>query len=198
MHFLKSYSKFTIILKVNKLLPKETKHKIKGLFVLNKHLFDVIKIKKSNKLNIKYFNDKNKPIKIFDDKLKECLLYLNNKFKININYEIVITKYIPLRSGLGGSATNAGTLIKYLCSKNKINLKSLDLKYIALNFGSDIPFFLFEHQNAIVSNYGDKVKKIKLNDINYKLFLSKYSFTSQQIFKLLDSNKKYKSRVNFN
>ena len=42
----------------------------------------------------------------------------------------------------------------------KIPISKLNMKEIALQLGSDIPFFLSKTNAAIVSGYGEKVKEI--------------------------------------
>jgi 4-diphosphocytidyl-2-C-methyl-D-erythritol kinase len=153
----KAYSKINLILKVYRSLRQETKHRILGLFCLHKEIYDEIDIKPSKKLLIKYFVN-NKNVIIDNCSIKNSITYMKNKHGIDTNLNIRVQKNIPLMSGIGGSASDAAYVIKWLCNKHKIPLDKLDTKDIALTLGSDIPFFLSSYSAALVSGYGETIK----------------------------------------
>jgi 4-diphosphocytidyl-2-C-methyl-D-erythritol kinase len=143
---LKAYSKLTLSLKVYKKTKNENKHRIEGVFGLYKKIYDEITItpSTSDQDEINYFY-KNKPIKITNCNVKKTLNYLRNNFNIPF-YKCMIYKNIPIGSGIGGSATDCAAVIKYVFKKNKMSINKLNVKDIALNLGSDIPFFLSGHK----------------------------------------------------
>lgn len=57
-------------------------------------------------------------------------------------YKITLTKNIPPGSGLGGPSSDAATLLNALNQLNKLNLNKKQLGRLALQTGSDCPFFL--------------------------------------------------------
>jgi 4-diphosphocytidyl-2-C-methyl-D-erythritol kinase len=139
---IKAYSKVTPLLKIYKKKQNDTKHRIMGIFGINKTIYDLVKISQSrkNKDEINYFANKKK-IRISNCRVRVALSYLRKHFKIPF-YKCQIYKQIPLSSGLGGSATDAASVIKFVLNKNNISLKQLDLKQIAFEIGSDVPFFI--------------------------------------------------------
>ncbi len=194
---IKSYAKANLILKIYPRNKQEIKHKIKSLFILDKSLFDLISIKPSKKDTVIYKN-KNKTFVLNDCLIVKSLKYLKNEFNIAKHYSIKVEKNINIMSGLGGGSSNAATVIKYVMKDNKISLTKLNLKDVALKLGSDIPFFLFSYNSAIVSDYGNKVEKFNSSKkISYKIHTNNIKISTKEVFKQLEKTKPYKSQVNF-
>lgn len=171
------------------------KHKIKSLFFKIDYLYDEIFFINDKKFSVKYLF-KSKELNIKDCLLTKVYKYFVDKYKIKFNYKIIVNKNIPIGSGLGGGSSNAGTLIKKIVEKNK-GIK-LDYKEIAIKLGSDIPFFIYDYNQAIVSNLGDKVKQVKFKP-KFKISLINLNFLSstKKVFDKLSKDKNYQSVVNF-
>lgn len=139
---IKSYCKINLSLRIlNKL--KSGLHNIQSnSFLLELH--DVIKIKKiKKKKDIVVING---PFKNFINKNKnsitETLTILRQKKMLekNLKYKVNIYKNIPVFSGLGGSASNAAYILKYLIKK-KITTQTL--KIFTKKVGSDLNLFIY-------------------------------------------------------
>jgi len=80
-------------------------------------------------------------------RLKENLI-LSAKEKLEqftgrkFNVSIYLEKNIPIGAGLGGGSSNAASTLKALIKLFDINITNEKLREIALNLGSDVPFFL--------------------------------------------------------
>jgi len=192
---MKAYSKINLVLKVYKKNKNESKHRIDSFFMLDKKHYDKIKIKSSDHNLISFFDKNKNEIKINNESISKVLVYLNSKFKLNSYYQIRIYKKIPFMSGMGGSATDTATIIRYFCLDNKINLNQLDLKEIALLFGSDIPFFIFNYELARVSGYGEIVQEYEPIDIDYELIFNDTLCDTTEVYKHLDKDNDYQSKV---
>jgi len=70
---------------------------------------------------------------------------------------ISLEKAIPLASGLGGGSSDAAATLQALNEIWGLSLAPEDLKRIAANLGSDIPFFLSGGMTALVEGRGEKV-----------------------------------------
>jgi 4-diphosphocytidyl-2-C-methyl-D-erythritol kinase len=147
MDKLKAYSKVNLILKVFPQEKHEIKHKIHSLFCLYKPLYDDVLIEEANK-NLIVFKQEGKVLKIDKTKTILAIEYLSKLLKRSINLRIIINKRIPVMSGLGGSATDIAVIIKWITQKYHFKLTNSHLRYIALNIGSDIPFFLSHYSSA--------------------------------------------------
>lgn len=189
---IKAYAKVNLCLKVYK-KDETKKHKIDSIFYLYKKLHDSIIIHKHHTLSIVYIY-KGKIIRIDDCLIKKALMYLNNKYNFDINYRIIIKKRIPFGSGLGGGSSDAAAIFNYVLKHNK-NI-NLNLNEIAMEVGSDIPFFLSCYKIARVQGYGDIVDQIYDWQPKIKIYRNKLFCSTKDVFDLLDQDKTYQSRVN--
>ncbi len=156
---LKSYSKINIFLNI---LKKKTKLHLIHSFVLQINLIDKIKIQESSQkkdkiifkgTNIKKISKNNSITKIL--KLLRQKKILNNKY-----FKITIYKNIPIGAGLGGSSSNATTLLNYLIKKFNLKIsRQKTLKLLSL-IGKDCSLFI-DTKPKLIFNYGEKFKQIK-------------------------------------
>lgn len=119
------------------------------------------KINNSSRINI-LNNIDNKNNLIF--KAADCLIKKAISMEIiskKTGVSILVDKYIPLKSGLGGGSSNAATTLLVLNKLLKINFTLHQLIAIGLNLGADIPFFIQGH-SAFVEGIGEKIKFICL------------------------------------
>ena len=92
-------------------------------------------------------------------------------------------------------AKDAAFVLNYLLAQNNIHgLDKNQLKDLAINIGSDIPFFLSNYQTAHVSGYGDEVKKIKNIRVFYKIYPIMVKCETQKVYNALDKDKNYDSK----
>lgn len=95
----------------------------------------------------------------------KILEFMSKKYKIHNKLSINIIKNIPYSSGMGGGSSNAATSIEGINKLFNLNLDSKEKFDIALNFGSDIPFFL-SSSSAMITGRGDKISFIQNPIIN--------------------------------
>ena len=84
---------------------------------------------------------------------------MKEKFNINENVHIKLTKNIPMSSGLGGGSSNAATVINLLKELWDIKCSDQDLLDLASSIGSDVPFFL-SGGTAFVSGRGEIINQL--------------------------------------
>ena len=75
--------------------------------------------------------------------------------------DISLLKRIPIGAGLGGASSDAASLILAMDSLLETQLELKTLIKIALEVGSDVPFFL-TGGSAIVGGRGEKIKPYKI------------------------------------
>jgi 4-diphosphocytidyl-2-C-methyl-D-erythritol kinase len=129
-------------------------------------LADEIIISKSDELIVKTIN-----AQITKNNVEDVLTYFYNHFQLPYKLEIVINKKIPIASGLGGSSTNAATIISFMNAHFDLALSYDQLKAIAIKFGADTVYFL-EPKVAFVGGIGDSITEIKLHKQIYILIVS--------------------------
>ncbi len=79
------------------------------------------------------------------------------KFSVKIDLE----KRIPMGSGLGGGSSNAATVLKGLNDLFELNFGKNELAEIALQLGSDVPFFLLS-EPAFATSRGEILTTVEL------------------------------------
>lgn len=78
----------------------------------------------------------------------------------NKGVDVLIEKNIPFNAGLGGGSSDGAGLLLKLNEAFKNILDKTELRKLALETGSDMPFFLTEG-DAIVSGFGENIKEIE-------------------------------------
>lgn len=78
------------------------------------------------------------------------------------NVEINLIKNIPTGSGLGGGSSDAAFSLKLLNALFRLNLNTIQLQELALEIGSDCPFFI-ENKPQYITGRGENLKKINLD-----------------------------------
>ena len=153
------------------------------------NLYDEIKIQDSNNFNVRY-EGKFSPMINVNDNITLLFNYLiENEFIKNKNYNITITKNIPVGSGLGGGSSNTATILNYL---KKINiLCDSQCIHVARALGSDIEFFL-EDKPAKIHGRGNVETRIKIMSDMY--FLIVYPNILLSTKKIFSKNKKYRAQ----
>ena len=153
------------------------------------NLYDEIKIQDSNNFNIRY-EGKFSPMINVNDNVTLLFNYLiENEFIKNKNYNITITKNIPVGSGLGGGSSNTAAILNYL---KKINiLCDSQCIHVARALGSDIEFFL-EDKPAKIHGRGNVETRIKIMSDMY--FLIVYPNILLSTKKIFSKNKKYRTQ----
>ena len=142
-----SPAKINLFLKIiNK--RKDGYHNIRsGVTLIN--LFDEISIEKSSNFEIKYIGNFAPANNKFDD----CII---SRFFSEFNvtkpdYKFVITKNIPIQSGLGSASSNLAAVLRIL---SKLGYKNKIKDYSKI--GADVPFFI-KNSDSLIRGIGDIV-----------------------------------------
>ncbi|XQP54940.1 MAG: hypothetical protein ACOQNV_02275 [Mycoplasmoidaceae bacterium] len=189
---IRAYPKINLCLKVYKGL-QDSKHQIDSVMMLYKKMYDTIYIKKAHDLYISY-DDNGKDVCISDCLVSKALHYLHYKYNVDINYVIKVVKNIPFGSGLGGGSADAAAVMNFILQRNKDI--QLDLKEVAIELGSDIPFFLSRYEIARVRYLGEYVSPIYNWKPQVELHFTPIVVSTTKVFASLENDPEYKSRVN--
>ncbi len=169
------------ILRYNK---KYGKHKIRSLFMLVDEYFDEVYIDYNKDKDDVYYIMNNQYIFIENDLVIKTLNFMKERFKINDFFQITIVKNIPFMAGLGGSSSDAGTIIKFLVSKYNLVLTKKTKKEIAIYLGSDVCFFVSGYELSLVNGYGEKIKRINKQKPKYEIIANNYSCSTKKVYEI--------------
>lgn len=74
--------------------------------------------------------------------------------------EVILKKQIPLAAGLGGGSSNAAHFLLGMNRLFGLGLSREVLVCLGARLGSDVPFFLYEVNQAIGTGRGEKIKRL--------------------------------------
>ena len=196
---IKSYCKINLTLKVLKKL-NTGYHKINSLITFCS-LHDEIVISKINdtKDKINFVGQFKKGIRKNLNTITKTLFLLRSKKIIKNNYfKITIKKNIPHGSGLGGGSVNAASLLTFLNSKMRLNLKKKKIYQLAREVGFDTPIGL-SRKNTFLFGTNNKILRInnKFN-LNILIVYPNLNCSTKKIYLKNKRFSKYISSPNFN
>lgn len=175
-----TYAKINLNLKISKEV-EEGLHNISSLMVpIN--LYDSIEIKETNADVDKIQFDKEGISE--ENTISKSLNLLRSRSNLPGFFDIVIKKNIPIEAGLGGGSSNAAGIISILTKK--YNLQMPTYREIAVNVGSDVPFFI-TGKPANILGVGDIVNPQNLQkDINMILVVPNEKISTRHAFSMFD------------
>lgn len=122
-------------------------------------LHDIIKISDSDNFS---FHCDNKSLEDDPSNLViKAVKALEKKTGKSFKVKIELKKNIPIGAGLGGGSSNAAAVLTSLNSIFNLGLNKDELQSIALQLGSDVPFFLF-NKPLYAEGQGEIFKEVLL------------------------------------
>ena len=175
-----TYAKINLNLKISKDI-EDGLHNISSLIVPI-DLCDSIEIKESNSDVDKIQFDKEGISE--ENTISKSLNLLRSRSNLPGFFDIIIKKNIPIEAGLGGGGSNAAGIISTLTKK--YNLQMPTYREIAVNVGSDVPFFI-TGKPANIFGIGDIVNPENLQrDINMILVVPNEKISTKDAFSMFD------------
>jgi len=134
-------------------------HNLKTLFYPINDLFDILTFEPSAKFE---FNCTEPSLPADENNLVVKAVRIIEKIKGNpIRVKINLEKHIPYQAGLGGGSSDAAATLISLNDMLKLNLKYEQLIELALQIGSDVPFFI-KAKPAIGKSRGEILEFVDL------------------------------------
>ncbi len=133
-------------------------HNIETIFY-HINLFDELHLSAANEISILCTNPK-----VPTDGTNVCwkaVELLQNELGTTRGVKIALKKNIPTGAGLGGGSSDAAAILRYLPKLWNVHAQPSLLEKIALQLGSDVPFFL-SNSSAYAEGRGELLQKIVL------------------------------------
>jgi len=132
-------------------------HNINSLFQAVT-LFDVLKFTKIDKPICELRLVNSGVSEIADNLIVKAFDLMKMNFNLKRGVEVGLEKKIPIASGLGGGSSDAAATIIALNQIFNLGLDKNKMAEIALQLGSDVPFF-FSRGQALITGRGEKVQE---------------------------------------
>ncbi len=142
-------------------------HNLKTLFYPIIDLYDKLTFEPSN--NFEFICDSEDIPTDEENIVVKAKILLEKTFGKRINVKITLEKNIPSQAGLGGGSSDAAATLISLNEMFKLNLKHDQLIELALQLGSDVPFFI-RAKPAIGTSRGEILNEIPL-EINEPILI---------------------------
>ena len=150
-------------------------------------LYDEIEIKASDSKNVLNLQFPNEIADFEENLITKAALKFIDYFKISSHLNISVKKRIPVGAGMGGGSSNAASTL--IALTKLFSIDNFDaLKGIAIELGSDVPFFLYS-RTARVGGRGEIVEPYNMNEkLKYLLIFPNIISETKLIYSLLDEN----------
>ncbi|MBM01892.1 MAG: 4-(cytidine 5'-diphospho)-2-C-methyl-D-erythritol kinase [Chloroflexi bacterium] len=149
-----SYAKINLVIEILSKL-KNGYHDLRGIYQ-NISLRDEITIKESDKDSVDMGSGL---IAEEDNIVYKAIKNFKRAYNLNDSFKVVISKNIPVSSGLGGGSSNASSVIMGINNILKLNIPVEELSLFSSKLGSDLPFF-FKGGTCFVEGLGERVYKL--------------------------------------
>lgn len=135
-------------------------HNLETIFYPINDLFDIIKIERSDDF---LFTCSNKNLETDRNNLiLKAVSLLEKLFSQNISVKIHLDKNIPIGAGLGGGSSDAAAVLISLNEMLNLGIKHDRMIELALQLGSDVPFFI-KAKPSIGTSRGEILNEINFN-----------------------------------
>lgn len=141
-------------------------HDIETIFYPVKDLFDLVTIRRADKFS---FNCSDAALSDNSNLIVKTKNILESETKKEIKAEVFLEKKIPTGAGLGGGSSDAAAAMLAFNDMFSLGLSIDRLKELALNLGSDAPFFI-RPQPCFAESRGERIFPIDF-EINYPILI---------------------------
>ena len=97
--------------------------------------------------------------------------------------DVILKKKIPMGAGLGGGSSNAASFLMAMNTLYNLKLSRRQLLNMAKKLGADVPFFIYDKNQAIGLDRGDRIRirESKVKHV-FLLIISQQSLSTPQVF----------------
>ena len=152
------------------------------------NLFDVLSFLPSNRLVLNVRGNNSLPLNRSNLIIKACRLF-KERTGINPKVSIKLLKRIPIGAGLGGGSSNAAATLKGLNTIYGNPLSEKELHELAMELGSDVPFFL-RGGLAVAYGRGEKLRFFSPVSFEILLVFPGFSCSTAEVYQKLPPIKK--------
>lgn len=184
---LEAFAKLNLGLRVRGVRP-DGFHEIESVFQTIS-LSDRLTIQKRDDPDIRVSIRPDSGINPRDNLVTRAATYLQRRWKVSTGAEIRLEKRIPIGAGLGGGSSDAAATLTGLNEAWDLNLGRADLHALALELGSDVPFFL-RGGRCRVRGRGEWIESVHSHrpsgEAMFVLLMPPWSLSTAQVYRTFD------------
>ena len=110
-----------------------------------------------------------------------------DKTGVQAGVEVRLEKRIPSQAGLGGGSSDGAAMLRALDSLFKTNLIQSDFADMALNIGSDVPFFVYDFKSAVITGRGEIIQPLPQGrDLHFVIVLCTQGVSTLEAYTTFD------------
>ncbi len=121
------------------------------------------------------------PASVDEDLCLRAARLLQQTARVRAGAQIHLTKRIPIGGGLGGGSSDAATTLIALNRLWQVNYSRLELQQLALQFGADVPVFIFG-ENALAEGIGERLHTVSLPRKWYVVLAPNAFVSTREVF----------------
>ena len=121
-----------------------------------------------------------------EDLMAKALRIFSERSCMIFESEITIEKHIPFKAGLGGGSSDAGAVLRAANEYFDFPLTSEELQEIALEVGSDVPFFASGLHHARVTGRGESLSERPARNDRIDLYFPSFFVETKGAYRMLD------------
>lgn len=125
-------------------------------------------------------------VPINENIIYKAICLLRKKYHIEQKVKVIVKKEIPMQAGLGGGSSNAAFTLKALNELWNLSISTSDLLSLALELGSDVPFFII-NKPSYVRGRGEIITPINYEGCQGILIFNEAYFNTRDVFKSYDN-----------
>jgi 4-diphosphocytidyl-2-C-methyl-D-erythritol kinase len=130
-----------------------------------------------------------------DNLVGRAAIALARAAKIDPKADIHLHKLIPTGGGLGGGSSDAAATLLALRQLWNVSISSSELRSIAAQLGSDVPFFI-DGQSAICRGRGESIEPLPLHRPLFAvLIIPPYGTSTKEVYQAFDHQSPPPSRA---
>ncbi|MGH8103508.1 MAG: 4-(cytidine 5'-diphospho)-2-C-methyl-D-erythritol kinase, partial [bacterium] len=174
---LRAYAKLNLTLSIH---PKSGDfHPIQSLMqTISLHDELIFDTNETGRLSL--FYEEPYPIPMKENLIWIALKKLQEQYSIKKGMTVWLKKRIPVGGGLGGGSSDAAATLIGACRIWELPADGIDLRTIALDIGSDVPFCM-QGGTAWVEGRGERVSDLgQLNTLRFVLLFPGFSVSSRE------------------
>jgi 4-diphosphocytidyl-2-C-methyl-D-erythritol kinase len=186
---LKSYAKINLCLNVIRRLPNDY-HQISSL-MQRVRLYDEVHVKNNQETVTVHTNLDELNNELDTNTALLAAKYYFDYTSVSGGADILIIKHIPHMAGLGGSSSNAATVINALDKLYNTNLTYEEKVKIGIQVGCDVPFF-FGSATSLIAGIGEHITQKKgLSDYYVIIIKPSFGIPTKEAYEALDPKQLY-------